>query len=69
MAGLFAKKNKLNDCIVLNSFDRVCDSAIANVFIIKGNTIYTPPLTEGCVAGVMRRWLLERFDLKPYRII
>ncbi len=69
MAGLFAKKNKLNDCIVLNSFDRICDSAIANVFIIKGNTIYTPPLSEGCVAGVMRRWLLENLNNVEYPVI
>ena len=69
MAGLFAKKNKLDDCIVLNSFERVCDSAIANVFIINDNNIYTPPLTEGCVAGTMRRWMLERFDLKKYHVI
>ena len=69
MAGLFAKKNKLNDCIVLNSFDRVCDSAIANIFIIEKDTIFTPPLFEGCVAGVMRRWMLEKFHLKNYKII
>ena len=69
MAGLFAKKNRLNDCILLNSFDRVCDSAIANVFVVKKNKIYTPPLTEGCVAGVMRRWMLEKFNLKKYGII
>ncbi len=69
MAGLFAKKNKLDDCILLNSFERVCESAIANIFIIKGNNIYTPPLSEGCVAGVMRRWMLERFDLKKYHVV
>jgi len=69
MAGLFAKKNNMDDCLVLNSFERVCDSAIANIFIINGDTIYTPPLTEGCVAGVMRRWMLEKFDLKKYHII
>jgi branched-subunit amino acid aminotransferase/4-amino-4-deoxychorismate lyase len=69
MAGLFAKKNQLNDCILLNSFNRVCDSAIANVFVIKKNKIYTPPLTEGCVAGVMRRWMLEKFQLKKYEVI
>lgn len=68
MAGLYSKKNKLNDCIVLNSFDRVCDSAIANIFIIKNDKIITPPLSEGCVAGVMRRWLLEKSDLKKYKI-
>lgn len=69
MAGLFAKKNKLNDSIVLNSFDRICDSAIANIFIIEENNIYTPPLAEGCVAGVMRRWMLEKFNFKKYKII
>jgi branched-chain amino acid aminotransferase len=69
MAALFAKKSKLDDCIVLNSFERICDSSIANIFIINDNNIYTPPLTEGCVAGTMRRWMLERFDLKPYQVI
>ncbi len=69
MAALFAKKNKLNDCIILNSFGRICDSVIANIFIIEGNNIYTPPLAEGCVAGVMRRWMLEKFSLKKYKVI
>lgn len=69
MAGLFAKKNKLNDCIILNAYERVCDSAIANVFIIKDEQIFTPPLTEGCVAGVMRRSLIERADTGKYEII
>ncbi len=69
MAGLYAKKNKLNDCILLNSFDRVCDSVIANIFIVKKGKIFTPSLSEGCVAGVMRRWLLEKFDLKKIKIL
>lgn len=69
MAGVYAKKNKLNDCIILNSFDRVCDSAIANIFVIEKDRIITPPLSEGCVAGVMRRWLLEKSDLKKYKIL
>lgn len=69
MAGLFATKNKLDDCIVLNSFERVCDSVIANIFIIDNNKIYTPPLAEGCVAGTMRRWMLERFTVKKYQVI
>jgi branched-chain amino acid aminotransferase len=66
MAGLFAKKNNLDDCIILNNYGRVCESAIANIFIIKDENIFTPSLAEGCVAGVMRRWILERFFLKGY---
>ncbi|MDQ6762467.1 MAG: aminotransferase class IV [Bacteroidota bacterium] len=68
MAALYAKKNKLNDCMLLNSFERICDSVIANIFIIKENDIYTPPLSEGCVAGTMRRWMLKKFTLENYQV-
>ncbi len=69
MAGLYAKENKLNDCIVLNSFSRICDTAIANIFIVRGNHMITPPLSEGCVAGTMRRWMLEKFNLENFKVI
>ena len=59
MAAIWAKENKLNDALILNQHDRICDSTIANVFWIKDNNIFTPPLNEGCVAGVMRKGILE----------
>jgi branched-subunit amino acid aminotransferase/4-amino-4-deoxychorismate lyase len=59
MASLWAKKNKLNDAILLNSYDRIADATIANVFILKDGVIKTPASTEGCVSGVMRRFLLK----------
>ena len=68
MAARYAKKNNLDDAIILNSFERVCESCIANIFIIKGEKIMTPPLSEGCVAGVMRRFLLEKASLRKYKI-
>ena len=60
MAALYTKENKLNDCLLLNVHERICDASIANVFWIKNEIIYTPPLGEGCVAGVMRRYLIEQ---------
>ena len=59
MAALHAKQLKVNDCILLNNYERICDTTIANIFIIKDNLIYTPLLSEGCVAGVMRRFIIE----------
>lgn len=58
MGALAAKKNKCNDALLLNQYGRICDSTIANVFIIKNNVVKTPPLSEGCVAGTMRQFLL-----------
>ncbi len=60
MAALFAKEKGQDDSIVLNTAGRIADSTIANVFIIKDGKISTPALSEGCVNGVMRRWLIEK---------
>jgi len=59
MGAIWAKENKLNDALILNQHDRICDSTIANIFWVKGNSIFTPLLSEGCVAGVMRKKILE----------
>jgi branched-chain amino acid aminotransferase len=64
MAAMYAKENKLNDCLVLNTYERIADSTIANVFVIKDKEIFTPPLSEGCVNGVMRRYLIEQYEIK-----
>jgi branched-chain amino acid aminotransferase len=59
MAALFAKKQQCNDAIVLNQYGRVSDATIANVWIIENSKLITPILTEGPVAGTIRRYLLE----------
>ena len=68
MAALHAKKQQWNEAFLLNAAGRVCDASIANVFIIKKDTIITPPLEEGCVAGIMRRYLLENLPLHGFAV-
>jgi branched-chain amino acid aminotransferase len=62
MAALWAKENRLNDALLLNSFDRIADATIANVFIVKDGIIKTPSLKEGCVSGTIRKYLLQSFQ-------
>lgn len=59
MAGLFAEKNRLNECIILNEKERVCEAINSNIFILKNDEIYTPSLSEGCMNGVMRQVLVK----------
>ena len=66
MAARFSRKNNLDEAILLNAFGRICESSISNVFIIKEKKLYTPPLSEGCVAGTMRRWMLEKLKMDLY---
>lgn len=68
MGALYARKNKFNDAILLNSNNSICDSTIANVFLIKGDVIQTPPLADGCVAGVMRAFVINELKKNGYHI-
>ena len=69
MAAFYAKEQKCNDAIILNSEGRVCDTTIANIFIIKGGQIYTPALSEGCVAGITRKVLIQAMQNAVYPVI
>ena len=59
MAAKYAKINKWNDALILNSKGNIIESVIANIFWVKDKQIFTPPLSEGCIAGVMRRYIIE----------
>ncbi len=68
MAALYAKENKLNDCLVLNSAGNIADSTVANIFLIKEDKFITPGQDQGCVGGVMRRYLLEKMQNAGYDV-
>ena len=62
MAARFAKENKYNDCLVMNTKGNIADATIANIFLVKNKLVITPSLKEGCVNGVMRRFLIEKLQ-------
>jgi branched-subunit amino acid aminotransferase/4-amino-4-deoxychorismate lyase len=55
MAGIYAKENMLDDVIMLNTEGPIAEGISSNIFIIKEGTLLTPPLSSGCVGGVMRQ--------------
>jgi len=66
LAGMFASEKGLDDCLLLNTHGRVAETSKANIWWSSNDRIYTPPLSEGCVAGVMRRFLLEALPAAGY---
>lgn len=59
MAAKTAQQHRWNDALLLNSHERICESSISNLFIIRGEKVLTPALTEGPVAGIMREHLIQ----------
>jgi branched-chain amino acid aminotransferase len=68
MGAVHAKRYNLTDCLILNTDNRICDSTISNVFWVKDGTIFTPPLSEGCVAGVMRAHLIDTLPTQGFTV-
>jgi branched-chain amino acid aminotransferase len=69
IAGIFAKENELDNCLLLNSNKQVIEAINGNLFLVKGNVIKTPPLTDGCLKGIMRQQLIGVIDkLEDYTI-
>lgn len=58
MAGLSKQSMKLDECFILNDQGNICESISGNIFLVKNGTLYTSPLSEGCVAGVMRKQII-----------
>ena len=69
MAALYAKKQKWNDAIVLNTDGRLCDTTIANIFLIKDEVVYTPSLQEACIAGIMRRHIIKSLTAAGFKVL
>ena len=69
LAARFAKENQLDDALIFNQHGRIADSTIANVFYISDGIITTNTLHEGCIDGVMRRYLIQQFKAAgiPFR--
>ncbi len=49
-----------DDALLVNGTGQVLETAIANVWIVRGFELWTPPAPTHCLPGVMRGWLLER---------
>lgn len=59
LASIYADENSVDNCILLNEKKQVVEVMNGNIFIVVGNTIKTPAITEGCVKGIIRKKLIE----------
>lgn len=48
-----------DDALVLNAAGLVAEASATNVFAIRGDTLETPPVTDGALEGLTRRTVLE----------
>jgi len=59
LASIFAHENNLDNCILLNEKKNIVGVTNANIFLIKGKTVYTPSIDQGCLKGIVRNKIIE----------
>ena len=59
LAGIAKHTLQLDECIILNDQNHIIETISSNIFAVKNGVLYTPPVSEGCVDGVMRKKIIE----------
>ena len=59
LGSVYAKENKYQNCLLLNTNKNIVEALNGNLFLVKGNAIKTPPLEDGCLKGIMRKQVIE----------
>ena len=58
-ASIFAKENQLDSALLINETKNVIEAANGNLFMLMGNKLITPPISEGCLNGIMRKQIIS----------
>lgn len=59
VGSVYASDNDLDNCLILNTNKNVVEALNGNLFLVSDNTLKTPPLTDGCLKGIMRKQILD----------
>ncbi|WP_121967222.1 aminotransferase class IV [Myroides sp. N17-2] len=56
---VFAEENGYQNCLLLNDAKNIVEALNGNIFIVKDKVVKTPPVSDGCIKGVMRKQIIE----------
>ncbi len=63
LGALYAKELGFENAILKNTDANFIETTNSNIFIVKEGVIYSPPLSDGCVDGTMRNWVLNKENI------
>ena len=54
-----AVRQGADDALMLNLRGHVAETSVANLFVVRDGMLMTPPVTDGCLAGITRGTVIE----------
>jgi branched-chain amino acid aminotransferase len=64
-----AQRRGFDEVILLNERGEVAECTSANIFAAVGDTVFTPPLSSGCLPGITRELLLDEIQVPGVEIV
>jgi branched-chain amino acid aminotransferase len=59
LAKLEARQRGADEALILNLAGNVAEASVANVFVLRGGELRTPPATDGALEGITRQTVFE----------
>lgn len=59
LGSIYAQENGLANCLLLNNDKNVVEALNGNIFMLKDGVLSTPPVSDGCINGIMRKQILD----------
>jgi branched-subunit amino acid aminotransferase/4-amino-4-deoxychorismate lyase len=63
-----AQRRGFDEALIFNDFAELVSACMANVFLVHGRRISTPPRSSGARPGVIREWVIARRKVEERRL-
>ena len=58
LGSIYSDEHGYDNCLLLNQNKFVVEALNANIFLVAGNKVKTPPLKDGCLNGIVRKKII-----------
>lgn len=65
LGSVYAQENDYANCLLLNEKKQVVEALNGNIFLVKDYKIKTPPITDGCLNGILRKQIIKILGQMP----
>ncbi|RDK87218.1 aminotransferase class IV [Marinirhabdus gelatinilytica] len=69
LGSIYAQENDYANCLLLNDKRQVVEALNGNIFLVNGYKIKTPPLSDGCLNGILRKQIIKILGQVPDYIL
>jgi branched-chain amino acid aminotransferase len=56
---IYANENGLDNCLLINEEKNIVEALNGNIFMLKDGILSTPPISDGCLNGIMRKQVIS----------